>query len=160
MFGKHEQNWIKMHCKLGRNVLTRFLVRKQVELSEILSSRRARNYARSEVGNNAKFVRFKEKTYQITEYEGAEDVISEDFDENVLIATINKERPRKPKGPCPIKCGKTHVNSSLFFCGKYRKKTQEERKAIQKKMMNLCLLCLGFKSGKNCDQMSSVRGSS
>ena len=21
MFGKHEQNWIKIHCKLGRNVL-------------------------------------------------------------------------------------------------------------------------------------------
>ena len=89
--------------EVKRDFLTRFLVRKQVELSEILSSRRTRSYARSEVGNNAKFVRFKEKTYQITEYEGAEDVISEDFDENVLIATINKERPRKPKGPCPIK---------------------------------------------------------
>ena len=63
---------------MKRDFLTRFLVRKQVELSEILSSRRTRNYARSEVGNNPKFVRFKEKTYQITEYEGAEDVISKD----------------------------------------------------------------------------------
>ena len=101
--------------EVKRDFLTRFLLRKQVELSEILSSRRTRSYARSEVGNNAKFVRFKEKTYQITEYEGAEDVISEDLDENVLIATINKEIPRKLKGPCPIKCGKIHVNSSLFF---------------------------------------------
>ena len=99
--------------EVKRDFLTRFLVKKQVELSEILSSRRTRSYARNEVGS--KFVRFKEKTYQISEYEGAENVISEDLDENVLIATINKERPRKPKGPCPIKCGKTHVNSSLFF---------------------------------------------
>ena len=101
--------------EVKRDFLTRFLVRKQVELSEILSSRRTRNYARSEVGNNTKYVRFKEKTWQITEYEGAEDVMSEDLDENVLIAAINKERPRKPKGPCPIKCGKHHVNSSLFL---------------------------------------------
>ena len=75
--------------------------------------------------------------------------MSEDLDENVLVATTNKERSGKSKGPCPIKCGKSDVNSSLFFCGKYRKKTQEERKAIQKKMMTLCILCLGFKSGKH-----------
>ena len=46
--------------EVKREFLTRFLVRKQVELSEILSSRRTRNYARS--------VRFKEKTYQSTKY--------------------------------------------------------------------------------------------
>merc|ERR1712215_660934 len=109
---------------MGREFLKRFLVRKQVELSEILSSSRTRSYARSEVGNNPKFVKFKEKTYQITEYDGAEDVISEALDENVLIAALNKEKPRKPKGAFPIKCGKDHINGRLFFCNKYRRKTQ------------------------------------
>ena len=32
-----------------------------------------------------------------------------------------------------------------FFCDKFRKKPQEERKAI----INLCILCLGFKNGKH-----------
>ena len=50
------------------------------------------------------------------------------------------------KGHCPIKCGKDHINSSLFFCSKYRKKNQEERKELQKKIINLCILCLGWKS--------------
>ena len=58
--------------EVKREFLNRFLVRKQVDLSEILSSRRTRSYARNEVGNNPKFVKFKEKTYQITEYDGAE----------------------------------------------------------------------------------------
>ena len=83
--------------EVKRDFLTRFLVRKQVELSEILSSKRTRSYARNEVGSNTKFVRFKEKTYQISEYEGAENVINEDLDKHVLIAAMNKERPRKPK---------------------------------------------------------------
>ena len=119
--------------EVKRDFLTRFLIRKQVELSEKLSSRRTINYARSDVGNNAKYVKYKEKTFQITKYDGVEDVMSEDLDENVLLATMNKEKSGKSKGPCPIKCGKNHINSSLFFCGKYRKKTQEERKAIQKR---------------------------
>ena len=38
--------------EVKRDFLTRFLIRKQVELSEILSSRRTRNYARSDIGNN------------------------------------------------------------------------------------------------------------
>ena len=128
---------------------TRFLVRKQVELSEILSSRRTRSYARGEVGNNPKFVKYKEKTYQITEYDGVEDVTNDALDENVLIAAMSQEKPRKPKRDCPIKCGKNHINGSLFFCNKYRKKSQEERKAIQSKIPNLCILCLGPKGGKH-----------
>ena len=118
--------------EVKRDFLTRFLIRKQVELSEILSSRRTRNYARSDIGNNSKYVKYKEKTFQITEYDGEEDVMSEDLDENVLMSATKKESSGKSKGACPIKCGKNHINSSLFFCGKYRKKTQEERKAIQK----------------------------
>ena len=59
--------------------LMRFLIRKQVELSEILSSRRTRSYARSDIGNNTKYVKYKEKTFQITEYDGVEDVMSGDL---------------------------------------------------------------------------------
>ena len=36
-----------------------------------------------------------------------------------------------------------------FFCDKFRKKPQEERKAIQNKILNLRILRLGFKSGKH-----------
>ena len=79
--------------EVKRDFLNRFLVRKQVELSEIMSSRRTRSYVRNEVGNYLKYVKFKEKTYQITEYDGAEDVISETLEENVLIAAISEEKP-------------------------------------------------------------------
>ena len=41
------------------------------------------------------------------------------------------------------------MNSSLFFCNKFRKKDQEERKAIQKKLLNLCILCLGWKNAQH-----------
>ena len=62
---------------------------------------------------------------------------------------MKKETSGKIKGPCPIKCGKEYVNSSLFFCNKFRKKDQEERKGIQKKLLNICILCLGWKNGNN-----------
>ena len=116
-----------------------------MELSEILASRRIRR----EIGSNSKYVKFKEKTFQITECDGEENVAGEVLDENILLSIVGKESSGKSKGPCPIKCGKNHINSSLFFCGKYRKKNQEERKAIQKKMLSLCILCLGYKSGKH-----------
>ena len=50
-----------------RDFLARFLVRKQLELSEILASRRTRNYTRREGGGSTKFVKFREKTFQVTE---------------------------------------------------------------------------------------------
>ena len=78
-----------------------------------------------------------------------EDITGEVMNENVFLSAVGKESSGKPKGPCPIKCGRNPINSSLFFCGKYRKKNQEERKAIQKKMLSLCILCLGYKSGKH-----------
>ena len=127
--------------EVKRDFLTRFLVRKQLELSEILASRRIRNYTRREIGSNSKYVQFKEKIFQITECDGEENVAGEVLDENILMSIVGKESSGKSKGPCPIKCGKNHINSSLFFCGKYRKKNQEERKAIQKKMLSLCILC-------------------
>ena len=81
------------------------------------------------------------------EYDGEENVTGEVVDENILMSIVGKENSGKSKGPCPIKCGKNHINSSLFFCGKYRKKYQEERKAIRMKMLSLCILCLGYKVG-------------
>ena len=135
--------------EVKHDFLTRFLVRKQLELSEILASRRTRNYMRREGGSNTKFLKFKDKTFQMTELNEEEDVTEEVISENVFLSAVGKESSGKSKGPCPIKCGMNHINSSLFFCRKYRKKNQEERKAIQKKMLNLCILCLGYKSGKH-----------
>ena len=117
--------------EVKRDFLTRFLIRKQVELSEILSSRRTRNYTRRDIGNNPKYVRYKEKTFQITEYDGEENVMSEVLDDNVLMSIMKKENSGKSKGPCPIKCGKNHINSSLFFVesiGKRIKKNEKQYK--------------------------------
>ena len=50
-----------------RDFLARFLVRKQLELSEVLASRRTRNYARKVGGGSTKFVKFREKTFQVVE---------------------------------------------------------------------------------------------
>ena len=41
--------------------------------------------------------------------------MSEVLDENVLMSIMKKENSGKSKGPCPIKCGRNHINSSLFF---------------------------------------------
>ena len=44
----------------------------------------------------------------------------------------------------------------LFFCNQFQKKDQEERKTIQQKLMNLCIMCVGWKGAqhqcpvKNC----------
>ena len=101
--------------EVKRDFLTRFLVRKQVELSEILSSRRTRNYTRRDIGNNPKYVKFKEKNFNITEYDGEENVTGDVLDENVLLSIVGKESSGKSKGPCPIKCGRNHINSSCFL---------------------------------------------
>ena len=125
---------------MKRDFLTRFLVRKQLELSEILASRRTRNDTRREVGGSTKCVKFKDKTFQVTEWNEEEDITGEVINENIFLSAVRNANSGKTKGPCPIKCGKDHINSSLFFCGKYRKKNQEERKGIQKKMLNICIL--------------------
>ena len=125
--------------EVKREFLTRFLVRKQLELMEILASRRTRSYTRREVGSNTKFVKFRDKMFQMTEVDEDEDITEDILNEYPFLTTIGG----KTKGPCPIKCGKDHINSSLFFCSKYRKKNQEERKELLKKMINLCILCLG-----------------
>ena len=41
------------------------------------------------------------------------------------------------------------ILGTRFFCNKFRKKDQEERKAIQKKLLNLCFFCLGWKNAQH-----------
>ena len=51
--------------EVKREFLARFLVRKQMEFSEILASRRTRSFAKKEGTGNSKFVKFKDKTFQV-----------------------------------------------------------------------------------------------
>ena len=136
--------------EVKREFLARFLARKQMELSEILASRRTRSFAKKEGTGNSKFVKFKDKTFQVVECEDEDQVTGEVLDENVFLTGVKQGGVTGGnKKPCPIKCGKMHVNSSLFFCNKFRKKEQEERKAIQQKLLNLCILCLGWKNAQH-----------
>ena len=48
--------------EVNREFLVRFPMRKQMELSEILASRRTRSFAKKGTGNS-KFVKFKDKTF-------------------------------------------------------------------------------------------------
>ena len=82
-----------------RDFLARFLVRKQMELSEILASRRTRNYARKEGGGNAKFVKFREKTFQVVECDEEDEVTGEILDENVFLSAVKRESSCRNKGP-------------------------------------------------------------
>ena len=77
-------------------------------------------------------MKYREKTYQITEYDGVEDFINESLNENVLIAAMSKEKPRKPKRDCSIKCGKNHINGSLFFCAPEAKRPQSLKMTMER----------------------------
>ena len=74
--------------EVKREFLTRFLVRKQLELMEILASRRTRNYTRREVGSNTKFVKFRDKMFQMTEVDEDEDITEEILNEYLFLTTI------------------------------------------------------------------------
>ena len=74
-----------------RYFMSRFLVRKQMELSEILASRRTRNYARKEGGGSAKFVKFREKTFQVVECNEEDKVTGEILDENKFLSAMKKK---------------------------------------------------------------------
>ena len=88
--------------EVKRDFLARFLVRKQMELSEILASRRTRSFAKKE-GGNSKFVKFRDKTFQMVECEDEDQVTGEILDENVFLSAVKKEGSGRNKGPCPIK---------------------------------------------------------
>ena len=48
-----------------------------------------------------------------------------------------KKENKYSKKPCPIRCSKeTHSNGSLFFCNAFRKKSKDERRSLQKKLMS------------------------
>ena len=89
---------------MKREFLARFLARKQMELSEILASRRTRSFAKKEGTGNSKFVKFKDKTFQVVESEDEDQVTGEVLDENVFLTGVKQgEVTGGNKKPCPIK---------------------------------------------------------
>ena len=83
--------------EVKRDFLTRFLVRKQLELSEILASRRTRNYTRREGGSNTKFVKFRDKTFQLTELNEDEDITEEVMNEHLFLSAVRNENSVRNK---------------------------------------------------------------
>ena len=73
-----------------------------MELSEILASRRTRNYAKKEGAGNSKFVKFREKTFQVVECDEEDEVTGEILDENVFLSAVKGEGSGRNKGLCPI----------------------------------------------------------
>ena len=133
-----------------REFLMKFLSRKLVELNEILASRRTRNFGRKETTGTAKYVKFKDKTFQMVECPEDVQVTEEIMEENVFLSSVSgNPKSGNVKKNCPLKCGRQHTNGSLFFCQQFRKKEIEERKAIQSKLHNICILCLGWKTVKH-----------
>ena len=60
----------------------------------------------------------------------------------ILKLKIALKKKKLPLKKCHIQCSqKEHLNGSLFFCKSFRKKDQDERRLIQKKL-HLCILCL------------------
>ena len=57
-----------------REFLATYLARKQMELSEILASRRTRSFAKKEGTGNSKFAKFKDTTFQVVECEDEDQV--------------------------------------------------------------------------------------
>ena len=104
-------------------------------------------------------MKFKDKTFQLFECDDDDQVIGEVLDEHVFLAGDKQGGGNSGnKRACPLKCGKLNTNSSLFFCNQFRKKDQEERKAIQTKLQNLCILCLERKGAQHqCPVKSCVR---
>ena len=101
--------------EVKREFLARFLARKQIELSEILASRRTRSFAKKETTGSSKFVKFRDKTFQLFECSDGDEVIGEVLDEQVFLAGVKQGgSDNRNKKACPIKCGKTHTNASLF----------------------------------------------
>ena len=74
------------------------------------------------------------------------------MEENVFMSKVSETpKSNNAKKNCPLKCGRQHTNGSLFFCQQFRKKDLEERRAIQTKLYNVCILCLGWRNPKEHD---------
>ena len=130
----------------------KFLSRKLIELNEILASRRTRNFGKKEPTGTVKYVKIKDKIFQMVECPEDVQVTEEVMEENVFLSKVNETpKSNNVKKNCPIKCGRQHTNGSLFFCQQFRKKDLEERRAIQTKLYNVCILCLGWRNAKKHD---------
>ena len=71
--------------EVKRESLARFLARKQIELSEILASRKTRSFAKKEATGSSKFVKFKDRTFQLFECDDRDQVIGKVLDEHVFL---------------------------------------------------------------------------
>ena len=86
--------------EVNREFLVRFPMRKQMELSEILASRRTRSVVKKEGAGNSKFVKFRDKTFQVVECEDEDQVTGEILDENVFLSAVKGEGSGRIKGLC------------------------------------------------------------
>ena len=93
-----------------REFLMKFLSRKLVELNEILASRRTRNFGRKETTGTAKYVKFKDKTFQMVECPEDVQVTEEIMEENVFLSSVSgNPKSGNVKKNCPLKCGRQHT---------------------------------------------------
>ena len=149
-----------------KDFLISFLKRKLLELGDKQASLRTLGENENSIRKTSKNVRFKrgDNIFKVVEVtDDGEEVFPTESDEEFERIFVNNEKVEKsskqkrdkgrnskyPKKRCPIKCGKEHSYGSVFFCPIYRKKSIDERKAIQKKLY-LCCTCLG-KTSKEHD---------
>ena len=98
--------------EVKREFLARFLARKQIELSEILASRKTRSFAKKEATGSSKFVKLKDKTIQLFECGDGDQVIGEVLDEHMFLVGVKQGGGNNGnKKACPIRCAKMHTNS-------------------------------------------------
>ena len=123
----------KLDTRAKREFLEKFLSRKLIELNEIMSSRRTRNFGKKETIGLVKYVKFKDRTFQMVECPDDVQIDEEVTDEKMFLSKIN-ETPKSNnlKKNFPIKCGRQHTNGSLFFCPQFRKKEVERKKSNTK----------------------------
>ena len=77
----------------------------------------------------------------MTECDDDIQVTEEVIEEQIFLTNIGANNKNENiKKTCTLKCGELHRNGSLYFCQQFRKKEPEERKAIQSKLHNLCIL--------------------
>ena len=74
---------------LNKTILMKSLSRKLVELNEILASRRTRIFGRKETTGPAKYVKFKDKTFQMVECPEDVQVTEEIMEENVFLSSVS-----------------------------------------------------------------------
>ena len=141
-----------------RIFLVKFLNMKLIQVKDIQSSQRVLGDKETPEGRSnkskKKFVRLGDKAFKIQEVNmsnvGEDELYqSDEMDANLYMAFQGKKKPYQPKNEkvgkyekknCPIKCNKKkQTNGSLLFCNKFREKSKDERKELQKKT-HCCIL--------------------